>query len=100
MHNTQVKPTVDQTIQALSSQISALDKAFAAYYPAHCFDPEDVQTLFWLVGLELQKPTELVDSSLLIEFLVYHREKIKKSLSEGLRKYSSAGAPEKEAQNE
>ncbi len=96
MLNTQVKPTIEQTIQAVMPQIKALDAVFAAYRSAHSFDPnEDVQTLFSLVNAELQKPTEMIDSSLLLEFLVFHREKIKQSLVDHIykilaRDYSNA----------
>ncbi|MBO4349951.1 MAG: tetratricopeptide repeat protein [Proteobacteria bacterium] len=87
MLNTHVKPTIEQTIQAVMPQIKALDAVFAAYRSAHSFDPyDDVQTLFGLVNAELQKPTELIDSSLLIEFLVFHREKIKQSLVDHIYK--------------
>ena len=77
---------INQTIDAVSQNLKALDMAFAAYYPSHCFDPNDVQTLFGLVGAELQKSPELVDSSLLIEFMVFHREKIKQSLVDHIYK--------------
>ena len=97
MQNTFVKPTVDQTLQAVSSQLKALETEFSAYYSAHCFDPDDVQNLFVLVGAELKKAVELVDSSLLIEFLVFHREKIQQNLLDHIykmlaRDYAGANA--------
>ena len=97
MQNSLEKPTIDQTIQAVNSQIKALDAAFASYYSAHCFDPDDVQNLFVLVGAELKKAVELVDSSLLIEFLVFHREKIQQNLLDHIykmlaRDYANANA--------
>ena len=55
------------------------EQSLVAYRQAHSFDPRDAETLEVLVEKELEKPADQIDTDLLLDQLIFHRDALKNS---------------------
>ncbi len=70
---------VYRTLGTMYHEQNDEDQAILAYKQAHSFDRRDAETLEVLVEKELEKPTEDVNTDLLLDYLIFHREALKNS---------------------